>query len=199
MPIDVVVFHHALGKTAGVEAFAEHLRAAGHRVVVPDLFSGRRFERVEDGVAHAEALGFEAVIAQGEQAAAEVDGRFAVVGFSLGVMPAQKLAQTRAGVCAAVLCHAAVPLGVFDQRWPAGVALQVHLTADDPWAAEDHEAAQALTADGRGELFVYPGRGHLVADPTSPDHDPEAAAAIGARTLALLGACAGATDGAASE
>ncbi|MDH3607560.1 MAG: dienelactone hydrolase, partial [Acidimicrobiia bacterium] len=35
---DLILFHHAQGPTAGIAAFAEQLRAAGHQVTVPDLY-----------------------------------------------------------------------------------------------------------------------------------------------------------------
>src|SRR5215212_681288 len=45
------------------------------------------------------------------------------LGFSLGVLPAQMLAQTRAGARAAVLFHSCVPASEFG-GWPPGVPLQ---------------------------------------------------------------------------
>ncbi len=58
------------------------------------------------------------------------------VGFSLGAVPAELLAA-RAGARGAVLMHAAIPieeLGEFGvERWPAGVPVQVHYAAEDPW------------------------------------------------------------------
>lgn len=40
---DVLLFHHALGVTPGIQAIADELRAAGHDVAVPDLFEGATF------------------------------------------------------------------------------------------------------------------------------------------------------------
>ena len=37
---EVIMFHHALGATDGVVAFADKLRDGGHRVTVADLFGG---------------------------------------------------------------------------------------------------------------------------------------------------------------
>ena len=37
---EVLLFHHALGATEGVHAFASELRQAGHTVHTPDLFEG---------------------------------------------------------------------------------------------------------------------------------------------------------------
>ncbi len=185
---DVILFHHALGLTPGVRAFADDLRSAGHSVVLPDLYDGTTFESLEDGVAHAESIGFGVIADRGAAAAAHWDGPFVAAGFSLGVLPAQKLAQTHPGAVGAVLYHAAVPPSTFGSGWPPGVALQMHFCEHDPWSEEDLEVARALALDAPGELFVYPGAGHLVADPGSADHDPEIAALILQRTVAFLDA-----------
>lgn len=184
---DVIVFHHAQGLTSGLQEFAGRLGAAGHRVMVPDLYEGETFGSVDEGVAHAEAIGFDTVIDRGVAAAASLDGQFAVVGFSLGVLPAQNLAQTHSRASGAVLCHAAIPLGTFGEAWPAGVALQLHAAADD--ALGDYDDAVALAAAvEQAELFTYETTAHLVADASLPDHDPAIAAMILERTLALLAA-----------
>lgn len=47
---EVVLYHHALGLTAGVVAFADRLRGAGHTVHTPDLFDGRIFDSLEKGM-----------------------------------------------------------------------------------------------------------------------------------------------------
>ena len=39
---EVLLFHHALGRTAGVTGFADRFREAGHVVHLPDLFDGDR-------------------------------------------------------------------------------------------------------------------------------------------------------------
>ena len=48
---EVLLFHHALGLTPGVIAFADQLRAAGHAVHTPDLYAGRTFSNVAVEVA----------------------------------------------------------------------------------------------------------------------------------------------------
>lgn len=187
--IDVLLFHHALGLTEGVTAFADELRAADHRVVTPDLFDGVVFDSVTAGVAHAEGIGFGALIERGIRHTSEVADRFSVIGFSLGALPAQKLAQTHDGVAAAVLCFSAIPLGEFANAWPAGVGLQVHIGEEDELATEDLAAAKELTAQAPGELFLYPGPGHLIVDVTSADYHREHATQILARTKAFLADC----------
>jgi dienelactone hydrolase len=104
------------------------------------------------------------------------------------VLPAQKLAQTHPGAIGAVLYHGAVPPSAFGAGWPDGVGLQFHFCEHDPWAEEDLEVARSLAAETGGELFVYPGSGHLVADSSFSDHDPDVAAQILDRTLAFLDA-----------
>ncbi|MDY7104880.1 MAG: dienelactone hydrolase family protein [Actinomycetota bacterium] len=186
---DVLLFHHALGLTDGVVAFADELRSAGHTVTTPDLFDGTTFDDVNDGVAHAGELGFGTIAESGAAHADGLGDRLVVAGFSLGVMPAQLLAQTRPGVVGAIFYHGAAPLEAFgDGTWPTGVALQYHFCEDDPWAEEDLPAAREIAGAVGGDLFVYPGSGHLVADPGSPDHDPLIAARILERTLTFLDA-----------
>ena len=184
---DVLLFHHALGVTPGIGAIADELRAAGHRVTVPDLYNGATFDTVEAGVAHAEQVGFDTVIDRGAATAEGLDGGLVLIGFSLGVLPAQKLAQTRPGVVGAVLCHGAVPLSMFGDGWPDEVAAQIHLVEGDPFAEEDLDAARELAgAAPDGELFLYPGSGHLVTDYSSSDYDPVAGRQIIERMLTFV-------------
>jgi dienelactone hydrolase len=94
---EVAIFHHSLGSTPGVRAFGARLTAAGHTVHVPDLYEGRTFETLEDGMAHAGSIGFDTVVQRGRAAASEMPRELVYLGFSLGVLPAQALAQTREG------------------------------------------------------------------------------------------------------
>lgn len=94
---EVLLFHHALGQTAGFHEFADELRRAGHMVRTPDLFGGRCFATLDEGLAYATEAGFEEIIARGERAAHKLPGDLVYMGFSLRVPCAQQLAQTRAG------------------------------------------------------------------------------------------------------
>jgi len=182
----VLLFHHALGLTSGVLGFAASLRAAGHLVHTPDLYEGRTFPDIASGVAHAEEIGFETIAERGVTTAAGLGEGLVYAGFSLGVLPAQKLAQSRPGARGALLYHSAVPPAMFGAPWPPGVPLQIHLMADDEWAREDAEAAQALVQEAGAELVVYPGSAHLFAEPGLPDYDPAAASLLLQRTQAFL-------------
>lgn len=181
---EVLLFHHALGLTDGCRAFADRLRREGHIVHLPDLYGGRTFGRLEDGVAHAEAVGFATILERGSAAAERLLEALVFAGLSLGVMPAQMLAQTRPGARGALLLHSCVPAGEFGP-WPAGVALQIHTRDADPWG--DADVARALAASVPGaELFLYPGDRHLFTDASLPDHEEEAAALVMQRVLAFL-------------
>jgi dienelactone hydrolase len=180
---EVVVFHHALGLTEPVRRFAAALRDAGHTVHTPDLFDGRTFDAIEDGMAHAEEIGFPlGVVDRARAEVASLPSDLVYVGFSLGVLSAQSLAQTRPGARGAVLCYSALPLGEWGDDWPAtwpdGVRLQLHIVEGD----EDFGFAQTLaTTVPVAELFVYPGTEHYFAE-----HDEQAATLLKHRVLALL-------------
>ncbi|CAN5477635.1 dienelactone hydrolase family protein [soil metagenome] len=181
---DVILFHHAQGLTEGMRSFAQKLRDAGHRVTVPDLYDGSTFDDLDEGVAHARSLGD----AVDERAFAAVEGlpdALVTMGFSLGIMPAQQLAQTRPGVVGCVLFTEAIPTAEFGTAWPAGVALQVHIQEDDPWG-DPAAAAQVVAEAADGELFTYPGAGHLVADSSLASYEPALAGPMLERTLAFL-------------
>jgi dienelactone hydrolase len=106
---EVVLFHHAQGLTRGCLSFADRLRAAGHVVHAPDLYDGKTFTDLNDGVAYAKEVGFDTILERGRQAADSLPDGIVYGGFSLGVMPAQMLAQTRPGAKGALLFSAAFP------------------------------------------------------------------------------------------
>jgi dienelactone hydrolase/uncharacterized damage-inducible protein DinB len=186
---DVVVFHHAQGLTEGVRQFADQLRAAGHRVTVPDLYDGKTFGTLEEGIGYAQETGFGTVIERGRAAVEGLPNEIVYAGFSLGVLPAQALAQTRPGAKGALLMSACVPVAEFGEAWPAGTPVQVHgMDADPFFIEEDLAAAQDLvTKHWAAELFLYPGDKHLFADASLPDYDKDAAALLMQRVLGFLG------------
>ncbi|MCX4458338.1 dienelactone hydrolase family protein [Streptomyces sp. NBC_01340] len=187
---EVLLFHHAQGLTSGVHAFAESLREAGHAVHVPDLYEGRVFENLEEGAAHAQGVGFGTLVERGRAAAAELPAELVYAGFSLGVLPAQHLAQTRAGVKGALFFHSCVPTSEFGGGWPQEVPVQIHgMDADEYFVDEgDLEAARALveSAPDTAELFLYPGKQHLFADNSLPSYDEHAATLLTRRVLGFL-------------
>ena len=186
---EVVLFHHAQGQTTGFLAFADELRRGGHTVHTPDLYEGRTFDSLEAGVGHAQGLGFGELIERGARAVDGLPTALVYAGFSLGVLPAQRLAQTRAGARGALLLHACVPVSEFGTSWPAGVPVQIHAMEGDPFFVGDGDidAARELVAStAEAELFLYPGDQHLFADASLPSHDAAAAELLTRRVLDFL-------------
>jgi dienelactone hydrolase len=188
---EIVLFHHAQGLTSGLLGVAETLRAAGHTVHTPDLYDGRTFDSLDDGIAYAREIGFDAVRQRGVDAADAIGTDLVYAGVSLGVMPAQQLAQTRPGARGALLIDGCLPVSEFSEKWPAGVPVQIHGMDADPWFAEeggDIDAARALAdSTDQAELFLYPGDKHLFLDSSLPGYDRAAAEQLSARLLSFLG------------
>jgi dienelactone hydrolase len=186
---EVLVFHHALGQTQGFGAFADELVRAGHTVHTPDLFEGRTFGTIDEGIAYAEEVGFGEIIDRGVHAAEALPKELVYAGFSLGVVPAQKLAQTRAGARGALLFYSCVPTSEFGTSWPADVPVQIHgMDADPIFVGEgDLDAARAIVESAEhAELFLYPGDQHYFADSSLPSYDESAATLLTQRVLAFL-------------
>jgi dienelactone hydrolase len=186
---EVVLFHHAQGLTPGVEAFADELRAEGHVIHTPDVYDEQTFETLDDGLAYAKSVGFGTLVERALRAAADLPNGLVYAGFSLGVIPAQQLAQTRPGARGALLFESCVPTSEFGSSWPAAVPVQVHGAEADPFFAGegDIDAARALVKEAEhGELFVYPGDRHLFADSSLPTYDAPATALLTRRVLHFL-------------
>jgi dienelactone hydrolase len=184
---EVLLFHHAQGQTKGFHAFADELRAAGHSVHTPDLFEGKTFATLDEGVAYAKEVGFGELFQRGVATAEGLPAELVYAGLSLGVPPAQMLTQTRPGARGALLYYSAMPTSEFDSPWPVGVPVQIHAMEGDEWFEEDRPAAEALVAEAdNAELFLYPGDAHLFADSSLPGFDEKAARLLVERTLAFL-------------
>jgi dienelactone hydrolase len=185
---EVLLFHHALGPTEGLHAFANDLREAGHTVHTPDLFDGRTFDSIEAGVGYAGDVGWGEIMARGERAAEALPNELVYAGFSLGVVPAQRLAQTRPGAQGALFFSSCIPPSEFGE-WPAGLPAQVHgMDADAIFMDEgDVDAARELVAAADdAELFLYPGDQHYFADSSLPSFDADASELLMQRVLGFL-------------
>src|SRR2546421_10674146 len=110
---EVLLFHHAQGQTPGFLAFADELGASGHTVHSPDLYDGKTFATIDEGVGYAKQVGFDTILERGRRAAESLPNELVYAGFSLGVMLAQMLAQKRPGAKGAVLFSAAFPASEF--------------------------------------------------------------------------------------
>lgn len=187
---EVLLLHHAQGSTTGLASFAEVLRGAGHVVHAPDLYDGHTFTDLVDGLTHAERVGFGSLASRGVAAAEQLPESLVYIGFSLGVMSAQQLAQTRPGARGALLVGSCVGPREFAPGWPAGVPVQVHGAERDEIFVEegDLEAARQLvdSAPDDAELFLYDCEGHLFCDSSLADHDAVSATLFTERALEFL-------------
>jgi dienelactone hydrolase len=188
---EVLLFHHAQGLTPGVRGFADKLRAAGHTVHTPDLFDGRTFRSIDEGLAHIGEIGFDAMRERGVRVADALPPDLVYAGMSFGVLPAQKLAQTRPGARGALLFYSCLPITgewAFGP-WPDGVAVQIHGMDNDPFFVGEgdiHAAREIVEKAKDAELFLYPGDQHYFADSSLPSYDADATALLTRRVLDFL-------------
>ena len=188
---EVLLFHHAQGLTPGITAFADELRAAGHTVHTPDLFDGRTFGSIPEGMAFIEATGFNELRMRGVRLADDLPAGLVYGGFSFGETIAQQLAQTRAGARGALLFYSCIPITgewAFGP-WPDSVPVQIHGADADPYfvGEGDVDAAREIVATaGDAELFLYPGDQHYFADSSLPSYDAGSAKLLMERVLAFL-------------
>ena len=192
---EVVLFHSVLGLSPGVISAAERLRVAGHTIHNPDYFDGEVFDDLGEGIRKEEALGFQEIARRTREYVAGLPEGLVFCGFSLGAVHAEALAASRPGALGAVLMAGAVPVGALEEyfgidRWPEGVAVQVHYAADDPWVEVEEEVVplgEAVRGAGAAfEAHSYPGSGHLFFEPGLPEYDLASSDEMWERVLVFL-------------
>ncbi|MFF2993971.1 dienelactone hydrolase family protein [Streptomyces sp. NPDC057950] len=186
--MNIMLFHSTYGPRPAVRAAADRLRAAGHEVWTPDLFEGRTFETVEEGMAFNEGIGKVELLKRAVLAAAPYSDRGLVyAGFSLGASLAQTLALGDEKARGLLLLH-----GTSDIAENASVdelPVQLHVAEPDQFETDDWLGAWYLQMRRAGadvEIYRYAGAGHLYTDPGLPDHDAEAAEATWKVALGFL-------------
>ncbi len=184
----IALFHHAQGLRDDVRVWAESFQQAGHDVETPDLFEGRTFDRLEDGIAHRDELGIPTLIARAGQALEGLPTELVYAGFSMGASTAHYFAVTRPGARGVLLMHGTAPAeSLGDAPWPGGMPGQLHKKEDDRLMDDAGvEALERAAGDAPLEVFTYSGRGHLFADPQGPDYDAAAAQLMLERELEFL-------------
>lgn len=180
---EVVLFHHAQGLTPGVAHFAASLRSAGHSVHAPDVYEGRTFDDLDDGVAHLESVGFGELSRRAMAAISGTPSDVVYVGMSMGANLVENALLTRPGALGAVLLYGQLSPEVLDVPDLRKLPTLVQHSVDDPWI---DDPGDEVVAAMQGSLFVYPGAGHLLADPISPDYDAAPAELVLRRTVAFL-------------
>ncbi|WP_194785264.1 dienelactone hydrolase family protein [Actinomyces haliotis] len=187
----IVLFHHVLGLTDGVTAFAQALRDAGHDVLTPDLFEGRTFTDLPAGLAHAGEIGDDELLARAEHACADLPADVVYGGFSLGVMPAEHLLLTRPGAAGGLLLHSFIEPAQLEGSWPEDCPVSLFAMDADPFLVEDGDLDAARSwqpAHPNLGIHLYPGAGHLFMEPGSRDYDPAVTSGVVDDVLAFLAA-----------
>jgi dienelactone hydrolase len=182
--VEIVLFHHVCGMTDGVHAFAETLRETGHTVHTPDLFEGRTFTDVREGMEFAESVGEEVFEGRAAEVVKQYPTDAVYGGMSMGAARAAEQVLERPGARGAFFLYGAVAPSWWGATWPSDVATQAHVAEGDELREPEAETEYAEVPGA--ELFVYPAGGHLFAEPGHPDHDPDAARLATGRVLDFL-------------
>lgn len=168
------MFHHAHGLTAGLSSLADRLRAGGHTVHTPDCYAGRTFVNVDDGIEYANRIGHDALLDMALRAARTHKHADVVVGFSMGTLQAQYLAQHIRRIRACALMGGAIPPSILGSEWRPQVSLQLHVADPDDWCTPDEINALERSAP-HARVHRYPNRRHMFVDTSLRDYDADAA------------------------
>ena len=171
---ELLLFHHAHGLTAGLQSLADRLRAGGHTVHTPDCYAGRTFTSVDEGIAYAERIGHDALLDMALRMARTHHTANVVLGFSMGTLQAQYLAQHVRRMRACALMGGAIPPELLGSSWRPQVALQGHVADPDDWCTPDELAALERSAP-HARVHRYPDRRHMFVDTSLHDYDADAA------------------------
>lgn len=186
--MNIMLFHSAYGLRPAVRDAADRLRTAGHEVWTPDLFEGRTFDTVEDGMEFKERIGKEELLKRAVLAAAPYSERgLLYAGFSLGASVAQTLALGDERARALLLLHGTSDIAPDTQV--DELPVQLHVAEPDQFETDDWLSAWYLQMGRAGadvEIYRYAGAGHLYTDPGLPDYDEEAAEATWRVALGFL-------------
>lgn len=184
----VILFHSALGLRPAITRLAERLQHAGHEVLTPDLYEGKVFDHLADGVAHRDELGIPELSGRAQAAVEAMPSDVVYMGLSMGAASATFLALTRPCARGVVLLHGVIPpqmMGV--EAWPADLPVLVHRSEEDPWVdAEAVDMFHRAVPEHVLEEHVHAGDRHLFTDEDLPEHDPVAAEAVVDSVLRFL-------------
>lgn len=190
----ILLFPSVLGVRRGVTDLAEALTGAGHSVTIVDILGGETFDDYGAASARSQEIGFPAQMATALERT-KGEPPFVAVGFSNGAAMAQWIAAQRPDDArGVVMIGGGLPMRFLETTWPRGVPGQVHVTAEDPFHAEDKELDGELEDDveragGEYTFVEYQGEGHLFNDPTLPaEYQPEEARILTRRILEFVDA-----------
>ncbi|MFI2912033.1 dienelactone hydrolase family protein [Streptomyces sp. PDY-4] len=186
--MNIMLFHSTYGLRPAVHRAADRLRAAGHEVWTPDLFEGRTFDTVEEGMAYKDGTGKDELLKRAVLAAAPYSERGLVyAGFSFGASVAQTLALGDGRARGLLLLHGTSDIAA--NASVDGLPVQLHVAEPDAFETDDWLSAWYLQMGRAGadvEVYRYAGAGHLYTDTDLPDWDEEAAEATWRVALGFL-------------
>lgn len=172
----IALFHSVYGLRPAVLVAAEMLRAAGHRVVTPDLYAGQVATSIDEGFALSDRVGWTTIMHRARQATRDLPPDAVLAGLSMGAGVAGDLLADRRETAGVLLLHGT---GGDPSLARAGMPVQLHIADPDELfpPAQVAEWSTAMRAAGAVvEAHAYPGVGHFFTDPDTPDHNAAAAA-----------------------
>jgi dienelactone hydrolase len=183
----VALFHSVYGlRRAELEA-AERMHAAGHTVVVPDLYGGSVADSIEEGFEIMYSVGWTAICARARASLVRLPATAVLAGHSMGAGVVGNLWPDRPLCGAVVLLHglAEIPGNVRRE-----LPVSLHVADPDLYASPadvERWVGRARSARMSVDAFTYPGAGHFFTDRTLRDYDREAAERTWQRVLDFLG------------
>ena len=166
--VDVVLFHAIMGLRAAEHAWADRMRATGHRVFTPDLFAGETAATIEAGFELEKRIGWDTIVARAADASADLPNDAVLAGISMGAGVAGGLWARRPATRGVLLLHGVCEVPADAHR---GLPAQVHLAEPDPYESEEWVAVWQSGADAASlaaETFRYPAPATISPTPRSP-------------------------------
>lgn len=187
----LVILHEMWGVAAPMRDMAERCAALGHVAFVPDLFSGKQPQTLDEGLATMAALDFADAVQQDIRGAsaflARDELRVGLLGFCMGGALAISGALHVPGLTAAVCFYGVPPAAVGDPA-EIRVPLQCHFAKRDGWCTPDKvkELEQRLVR-GRvpHELHRYDAD-HAFMNPTGTGYSETVSALAWQRTVDFI-------------
>jgi dienelactone hydrolase len=185
--MDIMLFHSVYGLRPVEIAAAERWRAAGHRVVTPDLYHGESAVKITEGFALADRIGWPLITRRAREAIGQLPENTVLAGISMGASVVEYLLPDRPRTAGVLLLHglAEMPAAI-----RVGLPVQAHVADPDEYFPPDRVAAWGRATRACGAemtLFRYPDAGHFFTDPELPDHDQAAADLVWLRSVSFLG------------
>ena len=182
----VALFHSVYGLLPSVHAAADELAAAGHDLLVPDLYAGQVAHSLDEGFALAEQIGWTTIMRRARHAVRGLPADTVLAGLSMGAGVAGSLLADRREAAGLLLLHGT---GGDAATVRTGLPIQLHIAETDELFPPQHVSAWRTTVAAAGatvQVYTYPGVGHFFTDPDAGDHDPAATARTWQRAQEFL-------------